>query len=259
MIPEESKLAKAFNVVKDSRRRFISSIVVVLLCCAFSLIFGNRVIIFFESLAPAGTQFVAYQLEANFEIYVQVALYSGVILASPYLLYQVIRSLTPVLGRKQKVYLFTFLPLIIIFFVLGVVYTTYVFMPLTLKFALGFVTQISTGITPMVDLGKYISFLTKIYVMIGLAFELPVIMYILSKFGLVSHTWLAKKWRWGILGSAVIAALVTPTGDVFHDGLKDLLLMDCGFSVSVPIFFLYFLSIFMAWMGRKPKPVEIFD
>jgi Sec-independent protein secretion pathway component TatC len=78
-------------------------------------------------------------------------------------------------------------------------------------------------------------------------------MYILAKFGIVSHTWLLKKWRWGILGAAVIAALVTPTGDVFHDSTKDLILMDCGLSVSGPIFFLYFVSIFMAWLGRRPK------
>jgi sec-independent protein translocase protein TatC len=245
----------ALNIARDSRRRFLASVVVVLFTCALSLVFGNRIILFFESLAPAGTKFVTYQLAANFETYVQVCLFSGVALATPFLVYQAVRSFSPVLTRKQKLYLYTFLPLTFLFFVAGILYTTYFHLPLVLKFVLGFVSEIGAGITPMVDIGKYVGFLTKVFFTIGLVFELPVISFILAKFGLLSHKWLARKWRWGILGAAIIAALITPTGDVFHDGLKDLLLMDCGFSVSGPIFLLYFLSIFAAWLGRKPEKV----
>lgn len=255
MSNEESKLTRALNVLKDSRRRFIASVVVVVLACAVSLFFGNYIILFYEHLAPAGTQFVTYQLAANFDTYVQVCLFSGVVLATPFLIYQVVRSVSPVLTRQQKMYLFTFLPFTFVFFITGIAYTTYFHLPLVLKFVLGFVNEIGPGITPMVDIGKYVGFLTKVFFVIGMVFELPVISFILAKLGLLSHKWLARKWRWGILGAAIIAALITPTGDVFHDGLKDLLLMDCGFSVSGPIFLLYFLSIFAAWLGRK-KPVS---
>ncbi len=249
----QNKFAQALSVVQDSRRRFLLSIAMLFLAWGVSFMFANKVILFFEGLSPAGTQFVAYQLEANFEIYVRVALYSGLALVSPFLLIQTLRTLSPVLNSKIKFYVYTFIPLILLFFVGGTVYATYVFAPMALKFTIGFVNQISPSITPLVDLGNYIGFLTRVYFMIGIAFELPVIMYILAKFGIVSHTWLLKKWRWGILGSAIIAALVTPTGDVFHDSLRDVLLMDCGFSVSGPIFFLYFVSIFMAWLARRPK------
>ena len=249
----QNKFAQALNVVQQGRRRFIFTVIVLLAAWGVSFMFANTVIVFFKSLAPAGTIFVAYQLEANFETYVRVALYSGVALAFPFMLPQALRSFSPILNAKIKFYLYTFIPLILLFFVGGIVYATYVFAPMALKFTIGFVNQISPNITPMVDLGNYIGFLTRVYLMIGLAFELPVIMYILAKFGIVSHTWLLKKWRWGILGAAVIAALVTPTGDVFHDSTKDLILMDCGLSVSGPIFFLYFVSIFMAWLGRRPK------
>ena len=252
---EESKLTKALNVLQDNRRRFIASVVVVLIACVISLFFGNYVILFFESLAPTGTKFVTYQLAANFDTYIQVSLFSGVALAMPFLIYQGVRSFSPLLTRKQKIYLYTFLPLSFLFFLSGIAYTTYFHLPLVLKFVLGFVSEIGAGITPMVDIGKYVGFLTKVFFTIGLVFELPVISFILAKFGLLSHKWLARKWRWGILGAAIIAALITPTGDVFHDGLKDLLLMDCGFSVSGPIFLLYFLSIFAAWLGRKPEKV----
>jgi len=220
---EESKLTKAMNILKDSRRRFIISVVVVILTCAASLFFGNYIILFFKSLAPSGTQFVTYQLAANFETYIQVCLFSGVALATPFLVYQAVRSFSSVFTRKQRVYLYTFLPLILLFFITGILYTTYFHLPLVLKFVLGFVSEIGAGITPMVDIGKYVGFLTKVFFTIGMVFELPVISFILAKFGLLSHKWLARKWRWGILGAAIIAALITPTGDVFHDGLKDLL------------------------------------
>jgi sec-independent protein translocase protein TatC len=107
----------------------------------------------------------------------------------------------------------------------------------------------------MLDVGKYIGFLVKVYFMIGLVFELPVVCFVLAKLGLVSYKWLARQWKWGVLTSAILAALLTPTGDVFRDGLKDLLLVDCGFSVSGPLILLYFFSIFMAWIGRKPPEV----
>ena len=255
MSNEESKLTKTLNALKNSRRRFLMSVVVVLLTCTLSLIFGNRIILFSESLAPSGTIFVTYQLAANFETYIQVCLFSGVALATPFLIYQAVLSFSPLLPRKQKIYLYTFLPLTFFFFFMGILYTTYFHLPLVLKFVLGFVSEIGAGITPMVDIGKYVGFLTKVFFTIGMVFELPVISFILAKFGLLSYKWLARKWRWGILGAAIIAALITPTGDVFHDGLKDLLLMDCGFSVSGPIFLLYFLSIFAAWLGRKPEKV----
>lgn len=249
----KNKFAQALTVVQQSRRRFLISVAFLLVAWGISFIFANKVILFLEGLAPANTKFVAYALEANFEIYVKVALYSGLALVSPFLFIQTLLTLSPVLNSKIKFYLYTFIPLILIFFIGGIVYATYVFAPMALKFTIGFVSQISPNITPMIDLGNYIGFLTRVYFMIGLAFELPVIIFILAKFGIVSHTWLLKKWRWGVLGSAVIAALVTPTGDVFHDSTKDLILMDCGLSVSGPIFFLYFVSIFMAWLARRPK------
>ena len=253
MNAQQNKFAQALNVVQESRKRFLLSIAMLLLAWGISFIFANKVILFFEGLAPIGTNFVAYQLEANFEIYVRVALYTGLALASPFLLIQTLRTLSPVINAKMKSYIYTFIPMILLFFIGGILYATYVFAPMALKFTIGFVNQISPNITPLVDLGNYIGFLTRVYLMIGFAFELPMVIFILAKFGIVSHSWLLKKWRWGILGSAIIAALVTPTGDVFHDSLKDVLLMDCGFSVSGPIFFLYFVSIFMAWIARRPK------
>ena len=107
------------------------------------------------------------------------------------------------------------------------------------------------GVVPLLNIGSYMSFVARSLLWIGLLFEIPVVIFFLARFGLVSHRALLRRWRWATLGSVFIAAVLTPTGNPFQQHLYDIVVMDTGFVVSVPILALYFGSVLLAWKARK--------
>ena len=248
---DKGKKLTLLGSLKEIRRRLIYSVIAVIITSAVSAVFAGRILHLFMSLAPSGTKFIALGVTEIFGTYVQVCLYSGVALATPFLVYQAVILLSPVLTRKQVISLYAIVPMIFFFFIAGVAYADYILLPLGLRFALGFASRV--GAAPTIAIGKYVGLVAKVFFAIGLIFELPMVVLILARFGIVSYQWLARKWRWAILGALIIAAIITPTGNPLHDGLKNILLMDMGLSVSVPIIFLYLLSILLAWLVRKPK------
>jgi sec-independent protein translocase protein TatC len=240
-----------FGKLKEIRRRLIYSVIAVAITSVVSIVFAGRILHFFTSLAPSGTEFIALDVGEMFSTYVHVCLYSGVVLSTPFLVYQAVIFLSPVLTRKRIISLYAIVPMIFFFFIAGVAYTNYIFLPLALRFVLGYGSAL--GVVPRIDIGRYVALMAKFFFLMGLIFELPMVVFILAKFGVVSHQWLARQWRWGVLASVIVAAIITPTGNPFHDSVKDILLMDLGFSVSGPIFSLYLLSILLAWLARRPK------
>jgi sec-independent protein translocase protein TatC len=113
------------------------------------------------------------------------------------------------------------------------------------------IPEVGTRIVPMIRIGSYISFIIKGLFWIGLCFELPAIIFILARIGLVSHRWLLKQWRWATIGIFIFAAFITPTGNVINQNVSDIVLLDLGFIVSGPLIVLYLLSILLAWLAKR--------
>jgi len=81
--------------------------------------------------------------------------------------------------------------------------------------------------------------------------KIPVLVYFLAKLRVVSPHTLLKTWRWAVLGSVVIAAIITPTGNPMQQKMYDIIMMDTGFVVSIPILVLYFSSVLIIWLVRR--------
>jgi len=144
------------------------------------------------------------------EGYFKVALTSGLVIAMPWIVYQLWKFIAPGLYKKEKRHVLVFIPMATLLFVMGVSFAWFILLPPALQFLTGFLGDV---ISNEWQLSQYISFVTKFLVWIGLSFETPLIMYFLGRFGILTSETLRKNWRFAIVGIAIAAALITPSVD----------------------------------------------
>ena len=160
----------------------------------------------------------------------------------PIILYELLAFITPGLTDQEKRWVFYSIPFATLLFLVGVSFTYFVMMPVAIPFLINFM-NIKTTPRPSI----YIDFVTGMMFWVGVLFEMPLIVFILAKIGLITASFLLKGWRFAIVIIAVIAAMVTPTTDPINMGI-----------LMVPLLALYFLSVGLAAIAgrdplRKPK------
>jgi sec-independent protein translocase protein TatC len=154
------------------------------------------------------------QVTEGFTTYISVALTIGLIMAMPVVIYQILAFLTPGLTRSEKRWIFLGLPLVIGFFAAGIAFGWYVTAPAAIKFLVGFAAEDSNGlIENKPALNDFLSILTRLLLINGIIFEMPMVMFTLAKLKILNPRKVAKYRRYIILAVVVIASIVTPTGD----------------------------------------------
>jgi len=226
--------------LEELRRRLIISVIAVVITMGVSLIFARRIYDFFESRAPGDVIFIFTDVTEMIEIYMKLCLYSGLVLALPFLMYQLVMFIHPALSRDEKKYLYILLPGVIVLFLGGAAFTYYIFLPPALKFLLDF--PFLDGPEPYIRIGNYISVVTKFIFIMGLIFELPLVMYFLTRIGVVSAQTLYHYWRFAVVGAFIVAAVVTPTIDPINQTI-----------VALPIILLYGLGILLSMLAQKQR------
>ena len=223
---------------------FRIAIAVILLAC---IAFLNKELLFDIVLAPQRSDFILYrffnrlaadfsmpslqvedfhveliniQLTSQFMIHMSTAFYAGLLLASPYM----VKLLIPGF----------------FLFITGILLNYFVIFPLSFRFLATY--QVSELVVNKISISSYISSFTMLSLLLGAAFEIPIIAYFLSKLGLITAPMLKQYRKYAVVGILVVAAIITPTSDVFT-----LLL------VSIPLYFLYELSIQVVGRSRKKK------
>ena len=196
-------------------------------------------------LAPKSSDFVTYRLlhvsafdihlmniglTEQFMIHLKTAMYVGVLLASPYILYQIFRFVSPALYTNERKYAVGIVGSAYIMFMLGNLLNYFLIFPFTLKF-LG-TYQVSVDVSNMLTLQSYMDTLFILSLMIGVVFELPVVTWILGKMGFIDKQMMQQYRKHAIVLILIIAAVITPTTDAFT------LII-----VSVPIWLLYEVSV----------------
>ncbi|MCC7364144.1 MAG: twin-arginine translocase subunit TatC [Dehalococcoidia bacterium] len=198
-------------------------------------------------LAPAREHDDSFQLNSfspfdRISALMRIAFYGGLVLASPMVVYQLLAFVTPGLTSKEKRILFPGLFATIAFLLGGMAFAYWIVLPNSLTFLLSLGDD---KIEDEIGIMQYVGFVTRLIVGIGLAFELPVVMAIMAKLGLVRAKRMLGFWRYSIIIIAVIAAVVTPTPDPVNMAL-----------VMGPLFFLYFVGILFAWAVQPRRPRE---
>jgi sec-independent protein translocase protein TatC len=183
------------------------------------------------------TRFIALGPTDSVVAYFRVALMTGGILAIPVITYQVLMFILPGLTTREKRYILSSLPAVFLLFMLGVVFTWAVLIPP----AIGFFVNFLPGVfEPQWTADRYLGFVTALIFWMGVAFETPLVFFVLSVLGIITSKALIKNWRIAIVGSAVAAAIITPTVDPVNMGL-----------VIVPLLALYVLSIVLVSIGSR--------
>ena len=244
---------KLLPLLTDIKKMLFRSAIAVVITTALSFIFARQLFDFFTSRA-SGLSFYNYELAGMISTYFQVCLYSGFILAAPYVLFELLRLLGPFLDLRTRRFIYVTIPVMLLLFVIGVTYTYFVFMPPAFSILFN---DWGMGVAPKISISSYINFVSKSLFWIGLLFEIPVLVFFLAKLRIVHPRTLLKHWRWAVIGSMIVAAFITPTGNPVQQKMYDIVMMDTGFVVSIPILILYFSSVLIIWLVQRNDPVSV--
>jgi sec-independent protein translocase protein TatC len=190
---------------------------------------------------PPGEKLAFTGLVDPFMLYMKVALLAGIFLASPVVLYQFWLFVSPALYRHERRIVVPFVVFTTVFFLGGGYFGYKVAFPMVVHFLL----QVGQGFRQVVTINEYFSMASKVILGLGLVFELPVLILLLSRLGIVTHRFLLKYFRYAVLVIFLIAAVITPTPDIPTQ---------CVF--ALPMVALYLLGVLVAWIFGKKRPVE---
>ncbi len=254
--PEEHPLGEVFtdlvqndqarqmfwDQVEALRAHLLRSVLAIALGVGIAFFFTPQMVNFLAvPIGGIGNLYII-QVTESIGIYMKVALLAGLAIALPYVAFEFWFFAAPGLMPRERMYGLIGIPLAAIFFVGGMAFTYYLLLPNALDFLLHLL-PFNERLTPQ----NYFSFVTGLMFWIGVAFEFPLIIYILTAMGLIRPQPLARNWRIAIVIISVVAAAITPTVDPVNMSL-----------VMLPMVMLYFISIglsYFAYSGRK-KPVE---
>jgi len=166
-------------------------------------------------------------------LYIKLALISGLFFSSPYVLLQLWLFISPGLYRNEKRYIWPFVLLTSGLFIFGGFFAYRLAFPPALKFLVSY----GHRFTPMVSINEYWDLITTVMLACGLVFELPVVILLLSLFGIITPKFLIKNFRYAILITAILAAAIIPSNDPMS-----------LFIVWIPLVGLYVLSIGLSWL-----------
>jgi sec-independent protein translocase protein TatC len=167
----------------------------------------------------------------------RVSLFSGFILAFPFILYQLLAFILPGLTKNEKRWVLVSIPFATLLFISGVAFAYYFMLPTAVGFLVSFM-----GIPNTPRLANYINFVANILFWIGVSFEMPLLVFILAKLRFVTARALLTQWRIAIVLIAILAAFISPTVDPINMAI-----------LMVPLIILYFLSVLMAFIAVREK------
>ncbi len=211
----------------------------------FFILLGIPVFIFSKSIlrhlrdTSLKIDLVAFGIPESFLAILKLTLYTTLFLTMPLLFYQLWKAFSPLFQRKGLKSSPSVLWAAIFLFYLGAFFCYFVTLPFGVQFLLGYQ---SATIKPMISVGKYISFCTFFVFGFGLTFELPLILALLSYLRLVRASFLTRNRRYAILVIAIIAAVVTPTPDVFNMSL-----------MGAPLYILFEIGIILVKIIERKR------
>ena len=246
--PSEQQETLTFWDHLDELRTVIIRILVITAIAAVAA-FCLKEELFAVVLAPRSSDFITYRLMGvepfsislmntglteQFMVHLRTALYAGVLVALPYILYQLFRFVSPALYDHERRYATLLVGCGYMMFMVGTLLNYLLIFPLTVKF-LG-TYQVSPEVTNMLTLQSYMDTLLMMNFVMGIVFELPVVSWILGKMGVINAQMMSSMRRHAVVAILIVAAMITPTTDAFT-----------LFVVALPIWLLYEMSI---WIVR---------
>ena len=186
---------------------------------------------------PPGSKLIYTEPGEAFSLYIQIALILGVVIAMPYVMYQVWRLIGPIMPKSTRKFAIPFVLFTTLGFVAGAAFTHYIAFPYMMAFFASFNTADLQFLPKLADVFDLYS---KMMLGMGAVFQMPTVVFFLAKAGLVTARFLWRSFRYAFLVIFIVAAVITPTGDMVTQTI-----------FAAPMVGLYLLSIVIAWFFGK--------
>jgi sec-independent protein translocase protein TatC len=235
---ERDKELSLVQHLREFRDRLMVASIAIVITTAFSFLFIGDIIHFL--LLPSGVERLqTFSPTEPFAVSFRVALFSGIALAMPVILYEIYAYIDPALFPNERKFVRAIGLPVLLLFAGGMAFCYFVLLPRAIPFLLTFGGDVFTG---QLRADEYLSFVTTFVLGMGIVFEVPVIIWALVRVGVVQRSWLAKQRRYVFLIVFIAAAIITPTPDPFNQTL-----------VAIPMYLLWELGLFFARFGVKPR------
>ena len=238
----------------ELRNRLLNSLIFIFIVFVISYIFAEQIYNFLvEPYANAvqddenPRRLIFTALHETFITYIKVAFFAAIFFGSPFLLIQIYKFIAPGLYKNEKKAILPYLISTPILFLLGGLLVYYLVMPLAIKFFLSFETLGSNTTLPIqleAKVNEYLSLIMRLIFAFGLSFQLPILLNLLARIGVVNSEYLKKRRRYVIVIIFALAAILTPPDPITQVGL------------GIPLLLLYELSIFTVKFIEKKKEKE---
>jgi len=247
--PEETPLADTIQRSVDSpedllfhlnelRKHLLRAVLFLALTTTLSFVLSDQILAFLARPLEGGIEsLIAIDVTEPIGTLMRISLLSGFALALPYIVFELFRFIAPGISIRSRKWGLFGIPIVVLFFLGGMAFAYFVMLPAALPFLLN-IMDIQTEVRP----SSYISFVTSLMFWVGIAFEFPLVIFILAGMGIVKAKMLADQWRLAIIIIAVLAALITPTIDPVNMAL-----------VMGPMVVLYFFSILLANLAQRGR------
>jgi sec-independent protein translocase protein TatC len=230
----------------ELRTRLIHSVIAVAVCCVISFIFLDRIFEFvtlpMRQMLPAGGNLVQTEPAEFFMLYLKVGALVGLVIASPFVIWQLWLFIAPGLYAHEKRFAIPFVLLGSFFFIAGAAFSHYVAFPWTWKFFVNFKPEY---VQLMMKLGAAFSLYVKMLLGFAVIFQMPTIVFFLARMGMVHASFLIRHFKYAVLIIFILGAVLSPGGDVVSQAL-----------MAGPMLVLYILSIIIAWAFAKPRTAD---
>ena len=228
----------------ELRKRILYSVYAVIAGCILPFVYWDRLFTYLAHyFGQYGANLIYTQPMGAFMFSLQISLLAGLIIASPFVFSQLWLFVAPGLYAREKRVVVPFVLLSTILFGTGAAFSHFVAFPSMWQFFASYDGMGGMQFFPTIDetFGLYV----KMILGLGLVFQMPLLVYFLSRFGIVSAKFLLKQFRYALLIIVILAAVITPSADIATQLI-----------FAVPMLVLYIISIGVAWVfGRKKKPV----
>ncbi len=238
LVTNEKVRAQLWEQVEVLRAHLLRSLIWLAIAVGISFYFTQSIIDFLAKPVGGLQALKAIEVTESIGVFMRVAMLCGIALAFPFIVFELWWFAAPGLKPRERKMGLAGIPAATLFFLGGMAFAYFLMLPTALPFLLNFM-----GIQAQLRPQSYFTFVTGIMFWIGMAFEFPLVIYVITSMGLIKPKILATQWRLAIVIIAILSAAITPTVDPVNMAL-----------VMAPMSLLYFLSIglsYLAYTGRR--------
>ena len=234
MLDEKQSL---FTHLEELRKTFLLILIGLVAGVVGVVFFAQPIIAFLAKPIGGLAHLQAIEVTESVGVYMRVSLLGGLIVALPWVFFQLFKFIGKGLKDNERKAILIAVPFATIMFLGGVAFAYFIMLPASLDFLMGIL-----GIQTLIRIKSYFSFVINLLFWIGVSFELPLIAFVLARFGILKAKVMLKSWRIAIVVIAILAAVITPTGDPVNMAI-----------FMIPLFVLYLLSIGLAALAEKQR------